>query len=79
MFMDGTKRLPCCGPHCAERRVHWTRPDTPRGKPLTVEVREDYDGPVFCCYTCAIEAGAFSLKTGWDPEVLEKMKKKKDE
>jgi hypothetical protein len=52
------KKLPCKAYGCAERRIHWCEPDTPRGTQF-VEVPEDWpdDRPVFCSLTCAMLGG----------------------
>lgn len=50
------KKVPCCGPGCADHRVHWCAPDTPRGVQL-VEVADDWNRPAFCSMTCAILGG----------------------
>lgn len=48
-----TKKIPCAGPGCANRRVHHERPDEPRGVQM-VEVPESYDGnaTVYCSIEC---------------------------
>lgn len=57
-----TKTLQCCNfDGCAGRRVHHENPDTPRGL-QTIEVDYEYDGPYFCCMTCAMLAGFQSVR-----------------
>lgn len=53
-------KIPCSGPGCSERRIHWCEPNTPRGIQL-VEVPEDYTGKAYCSMTCAILDGAVKL------------------
>jgi hypothetical protein len=57
-----TKKLPCSGPQCSERRIHYERPDEPRGIQY-VEVPEDFTGKAYCSHTCAMLDGALKLKT----------------
>jgi hypothetical protein len=47
------KQVPCAGPGCADRRVHFERPDTPRGIQM-VEVPDDHEGLAFCSITCSL-------------------------
>jgi len=56
-------KRPCCFERCGERRIHHERPHEPRGTQY-FEVPDDYpiDKPVYCSLTCAISAGAISLK-----------------
>ena len=55
------KKLPCSYKNCGDRRRHWCDPDTPRGQQM-VSVEDDYTGPVYCSITCAVMAGAITLK-----------------
>lgn len=54
------KKVPCSGPACKERRIHWERPDMLRGTVL-VEVPDDFKGDAWCSITCAVMSGAMSL------------------
>jgi hypothetical protein len=45
------KYLPCAGPGCASRRLHYEKPDTPRGSQW-VEVPDEYEGNAFCSIEC---------------------------
>jgi len=45
------KKVPCSGPGCEKRRIHYERPDTPRGTVL-VEVPDTYEGNAFCSIEC---------------------------
>lgn len=54
------KKVPCSGPGCANQRIHWCRPDEPRGIRY-IEVDEDYEGQAFCSLTCALLAGAIKI------------------
>ena len=54
------KKVPCSGPDCALRRVHYES-DVPRGVRY-VEVREDYNGKAYCSITCALMDGALKLR-----------------
>lgn len=56
-----SKRVACLAYGCAERRVHWARPDVPRGTQY-VEVPDEYEGPAYCSLTCAILSGALSAR-----------------
>lgn len=47
------KMVDCDGPHCAERRIHHERPDTPRGI-QRVEVPQNHTGPAFCSIECSM-------------------------
>jgi len=48
---EAFKLIDCSGPHCAERRIHHERPDTPRGI-QSVRVPQNYVGPAFCSIEC---------------------------
>jgi hypothetical protein len=52
------RQVPCSGPGCANRRIHYERQDEPRGTQY-VEVADDYEGPAYCSLTCAMLAGEF--------------------
>lgn len=52
-----TKRVPCAGPGCSDRRAHYTQQDTPRGTQW-VEVPENYTGPAYCSVICMVLAKA---------------------
>ncbi len=47
----GTKRVPCDSPGCGDRRVHFERPDEPRGTQYC-EVKANHAGPAFCSLNC---------------------------
>jgi hypothetical protein len=55
------KKLPCSYDACKHRRRHWCSPDVERGVQY-VEVDDSYTGPVYCSLTCALMAGAISLR-----------------
>ena len=55
------KKVPCFYYDCGSRRVHWCDPYTERGTQY-VEVPDDYEGPAFCSFECAILAGRLKLK-----------------
>ncbi len=61
LFKEGKKLIVCNYAECGLRRKHWEDPFSTRGKQY-IEVKKDYDGPGYCSYTCAIMAGAMSLK-----------------
>jgi hypothetical protein len=63
----------CDGPYCAQRRKHHDNPE-PRGTPVALPEFVG-TGLAFCSFTCAIEAGAFSLKDGPIPEEKWKVKR----
>jgi hypothetical protein len=44
-------RVKCDGPGCANKRIHFEQPDTPRGIQY-VSVPTNYHGPVFCSMEC---------------------------
>lgn len=48
-----SKLVDCDGPHCADRRIHHERPDTPRGV-QQVRVPQDYTGTAFCSIECSM-------------------------
>ena len=58
------KKLPCNYKDCGLRRKHWCEPNVPRGTQY-VEVKDNYNGPVYCSFEYAILDGAYSLKDGW--------------
>lgn len=45
------KKVPCNGPGCETRRIHYESPETPRGIVL-VEVPDEYEGNAFCSIEC---------------------------
>ena len=48
----GMKKVPCDAPQCADRRVHYNRPDEePRGTQYC-EVKANHTGPAFCSLNC---------------------------
>ena len=55
------KKVPCSYEGCSERRVHYERQDEMRPRQM-VEVKDDYEGQAFCCFTCAMLAGSISVK-----------------
>jgi len=61
----GYKLVPCTSTElgCAARRIHFERPDEPRGKQY-VEVPESHDElmPAFCSWECAMYAGFMTMK-----------------
>ncbi len=68
---------PCSYSNCGGRRIHHEMPDEPRGTQM-VEVPDDHpiDKPAYCSITCAVSAGAMSLKAEpTSPEELERLKK----
>ena len=54
------KMLPCAFKDCGERRIHWCDPYTKRGT-QHVEVKDDYEGKVYCSFECAIYDGAMTI------------------
>lgn len=56
----GYKYVECAYAECGARRIHRCDPFTPRGT-RRVEVPEDYTGPTYCSYSCAIQNGAMEL------------------
>jgi hypothetical protein len=57
----GMKKIPCSGPGCSSRRIHYERPETPRGEQL-VEVPDGHEGKAYCSLTCALMDGAMKLR-----------------
>lgn len=61
------KLVPCQNPDCDKHRVHHESPDEMRPRQM-VQVPDNLDPtkcPVYCSITCACEAGAYDVKTGW--------------
>jgi hypothetical protein len=54
------KLLPCSGPGCSDRRIHYERPDEPRGIQY-VEVPIDFTGKAYCSINCAAMDGALTV------------------
>ena len=54
------KKIPCNYKNCSSIRIHFTLPDVERGTQL-VEVEDDYEGPAYCSFTCAILDGKLSV------------------
>lgn len=42
----------CSYVNCGDRRIHWEKPDVPRG-PQHFEIPDDYVGPAYCSIECA--------------------------
>ena len=55
------KHLPCSNVRCSDRRLSWSLPYQPRGIQY-VGVPDDYEGPVYCSISCAIETGDFQVR-----------------
>lgn len=67
-------KIPCSGPGCAERRIHWEEPNTPRGVQY-VEVPDGFEGSkAYCSITCAVLDGA--VKVNSDEPVQENRDRK---
>ena len=45
------KLVRCSFPGCGDRRCHFENPK-PRGKPVMVEVSDDYVGLAYCSFEC---------------------------
>jgi hypothetical protein len=55
------KIVSCSYINCGLRRPHWTRPDEYRGSNL-IETEDNFEGEIYCSFTCAILAGKMSVK-----------------
>ena len=56
------KYVPCSYDKCYLRRPHFLLQDEVRTQQM-VQVADEYDGPAYCSYTCAIMDGKMSVKS----------------
>ena len=54
------KKVPCSYPKCGEYRVHYERPDEPRGTQM-IDVPDDFDRKAYCSISCACMDGAMTM------------------
>ena len=45
------RQIPCSCPTCGDRRTHYENPE-PRGKPVMIEVPDDFQGFAYCSIEC---------------------------
>ena len=45
------KKVPCSCSTCGDRRSHYENPE-PRGKPIMIEVPDDFQGFAHCSFEC---------------------------
>lgn len=55
------KKIQCSYEECGGRRPHWSRPDEHRGLQF-IEVEDNFEGEIYCSFTCAILAGKMSVR-----------------
>ena len=54
-------KVPCSWAQCHLQLSHWMWPNTPRGVQW-VTVPDGYVGKAYCSFTCALLAGAMSIR-----------------
>ena len=70
------KEIPCSYSKCGERRAHWAMQEKARGQVMCL-VEDDYEGHVYCSFTCAIADGHMKLQT--DEQRARYIERKKEE
>ena len=72
----GEKKIPCNGPYCDQRRIHYEMQHVMRPRQM-VSVPVDYEGEAYCSITCAVQDGAMDINQ--PPEMTPKEREELDE